>query len=139
LLISVCADQVKTAGFPWHDKIKGDNPIFAGTATSKEPSKLTIIRLYSRRHHSRESLCATLSVSCDQDRSDGACGFGPLADRAKPLRDYCAGLMLPCEHKSVEPIAAVTAPSRVSAQHQTLLHFIGEGPWSDEKNAGEGA
>src|ERR1700730_7479163 len=55
------------------------------------------------------------------------------ADRAKPLRDYCTGLMLPCERKSVEPMAAVTAPSRVSAQHQTLLHFIGEGPWSDEK------
>jgi len=40
---------------------------------------------------------------------------------------------LPCERKSVEPIAVVTAPSRVSAQHRTLLHFIGEGPWSDEK------
>ena len=31
------------------------------------------------------------------------------ADRAKPLRDYCQGLMLPCERKSVEPMAAVTA------------------------------
>ena len=28
-------------------------------------------------------------------------------DRAKPLRDYCMGLMMPCERKSVEPIAAV--------------------------------
>src|SRR5207344_1721241 len=55
------------------------------------------------------------------------------ADRAKPLRDYCTGLMLPCERKSVEPMAAVTAPARVSAQHQSLLHFIGEGGWSDEK------
>jgi SRSO17 transposase len=25
------------------------------------------------------------------------------ADRAGPLRDYCVGLMLPCERKSVEP------------------------------------
>jgi SRSO17 transposase len=32
------------------------------------------------------------------------------ADRAKPLRDYCVGLMMPCERKSVEPMAAVTAP-----------------------------
>ena len=32
------------------------------------------------------------------------------ADRAGPLRDYCTGLMLPCERKSVEPMAAVTAP-----------------------------
>jgi SRSO17 transposase len=54
------------------------------------------------------------------------------AGRAKPLRDYCTGLMLPCERKSVEPMAAVTAPARVSAQHQSLLHFIGEGGWSDE-------
>ena len=37
------------------------------------------------------------------------------ADRAKPLRDYCMGLMMPCERKSVEPIAAVTAPGRVAA------------------------
>lgn len=55
------------------------------------------------------------------------------ADRARPLRDYCLGLMLPCERKSVEPLAAVTAPSRVAAQHQSLLHFVGEGRWSDEK------
>jgi SRSO17 transposase len=55
------------------------------------------------------------------------------ADRAKPLRDYCVGLMMPCERKSVEPMAAVTAPARVSAQHQSLLHFIGEGRWCDEK------
>ena len=31
------------------------------------------------------------------------------ADRAKPLRDYCVGLMMPCERKSVEPMAAITA------------------------------
>jgi SRSO17 transposase len=55
------------------------------------------------------------------------------ADRARPLRDYCIGLMMPCERKSVEPMAAVTAPARVAAQHQSLLHFVGEGRWSDEK------
>ena len=53
-------------------------------------------------------------------------------DRAGPLRDYCVGLMMPCERKSVEPIAAITAPARVAAQHQSLLHFVGEGRWSDE-------
>src|SRR6201993_4397998 len=31
------------------------------------------------------------------------------ADRAKPLRDYCLGLLVPGERKSVEPMAAVTA------------------------------
>ena len=35
------------------------------------------------------------------------------ADRAGPLRDYCLGLLMPGERKSVEPIAAVTAPGRV--------------------------
>jgi SRSO17 transposase len=54
------------------------------------------------------------------------------ADRASPLRHYCTGLLMPAERKSVEPIAAVTAPSRVAAQHQSLLHFIGQSAWSDE-------
>ena len=55
------------------------------------------------------------------------------ADRAGPLRDYCMGLMMPCERKSVEPMAAVTAPARTAAQHQSLLHFVGEAAWSDEE------
>src|SRR5271166_6077894 len=55
------------------------------------------------------------------------------ADRAGPLHDYCVGLMLPCERKSVEPMAAVTAPERTAAQHQSLLHFVGNAGWSDEK------
>jgi SRSO17 transposase len=59
------------------------------------------------------------------------------ADRARPLRDYCLGLMMPCERKSVEPMAAVTAPERTAAQHQSLLHFIGEGRWSDEMVLGK--
>jgi SRSO17 transposase len=53
-------------------------------------------------------------------------------DRARPLRDYCTGLVMPGERKSVEPMAAVTAPARVSAQHQSLLHFVANAPWSDE-------
>jgi SRSO17 transposase len=52
--------------------------------------------------------------------------------RKQPLQDYCIGLMGPSERKSVEPIAAVTAPARTSAQHQSLLHFVGESDWSDE-------
>jgi SRSO17 transposase len=58
------------------------------------------------------------------------------ADRAGPLRDYCLGLLMPGERKSVEPIAAVTAPGRVPAQHQSLLHFVGNAPWSDERVLG---
>ena len=55
------------------------------------------------------------------------------ADRTGPLRDYCTGLMLPGERKSVEPMAARTAPARTAAQHQSLLHFVGVATWSDEK------
>ena len=53
------------------------------------------------------------------------------ADRATPLRDYCTGLLMPAARKSVEPMAAMTAPARVAAQHQSLLHFVGQAPWSD--------
>ncbi len=55
------------------------------------------------------------------------------ADRARPLRDYCVGLIMPGERKSVEPMAAITAPGRLAAQHQSLLHFVGQAPWPDEK------
>ena len=53
------------------------------------------------------------------------------ADRVAPLRDYCLGLVMPGERKSVEPMAAITAPHRTAAQHQSLLHFVNRGGWSD--------
>jgi SRSO17 transposase len=59
------------------------------------------------------------------------------ADRAVPLRDYCLGLVMPGERKSVEPMAAITAPERTAAQHQSLLHFIGQGGWSDDAVLGK--
>ena len=58
-------------------------------------------------------------------------------DRIGPLRDYCGGLLAGCERKSVEPLAAITAPARVSAQHQSLLHFVGKASWSDEAVLGK--
>jgi SRSO17 transposase len=33
----------------------------------------------------------------------------------------------------VEPIAAVTDPKGTAAQHQRLLHFVANAPWSDER------
>jgi len=53
------------------------------------------------------------------------------ADRRQPMHDYCLGLLMPIERKSVEPMAAVTAPAQVAAKHQSLLHFVGNAPWSD--------
>src|ERR1700688_3002724 len=63
----------------------------------------------------------------------GLAGVLGHADRIGPLRDYCTRLILPGERKSVEPMAAKTAPSRTAAQHQSLLHFVGIASWSDEK------
>ena len=59
------------------------------------------------------------------------------AARVAPLRAYCSGLLLPCERKSVEPIAAATAPQATSAQHQALLHFLAKGAWCDAKVLGK--
>src|ERR1700719_4958399 len=64
---------------------------------------------------------------------DGLASVIGHKDREGPLRDYCTGLLMPCERKSVEPMAAITAPHRTAAQHQSLLHFVGEGKWSDDK------
>ena len=55
------------------------------------------------------------------------------ADRIGPLHRYCLGLLLPVPRKSVEPLAAVLAPSRASAEHQSLLHFVGQSPWDDAR------
>jgi SRSO17 transposase len=55
------------------------------------------------------------------------------ADRIGPLHDYCTGLVLPGDRKSVEPMAAKTDPGRMAAQHQSLLHFVGIAEWSDEQ------
>jgi SRSO17 transposase len=54
------------------------------------------------------------------------------ADRVDPFKDYCIGLLSAEGRKSVEPLAAVTAPERTAAQHQSLLHFVAQAPWSDQ-------
>ena len=54
------------------------------------------------------------------------------ARRHGPLTSYCTGLLMPADRKSVEPMAAMTAPERTAAQHQSMLHFVGQGDWSDE-------
>jgi SRSO17 transposase len=59
------------------------------------------------------------------------------ADRQQPMHDYCLGLLMPIERKSVEPMAAVTAPAQVAAKHQSLLHFVGNAPWSDTAMLGK--
>jgi len=53
------------------------------------------------------------------------------SDRAEPLRDYCTGLLLPLERKSIEPIAAAVAPDNTKNKHQSLQQFITDSPWRD--------
>jgi len=49
---------------------------------------------------------------------DGLTSVIGHADRAAPLKSYCTGLLAAEGRRSVEPMAAVTAPAGVSAQHQ---------------------
>jgi SRSO17 transposase len=53
------------------------------------------------------------------------------ADRVGPLGDYCRGLMLSGDRKSVEPMAALVAPQRAGAKHQSMHHFVAKAEWSD--------
>src|SRR5271168_796518 len=53
-------------------------------------------------------------------------------DRIAPLKSYCAGLLLPGERKSVEPMAARLAPDKVRRMHQSLHHLVATAPWSDD-------
>ena len=50
------------------------------------------------------------------------------ADRVRPFEDYCVGLLSAEGRKSVEPLAAVTAPERTAAQRQSLLHLVAPAP-----------
>jgi SRSO17 transposase len=54
------------------------------------------------------------------------------ADRDVPLKNYCTGLLLPGERKSVEPMAARLAPDNVRRMHQSLHHLVADAPWADE-------
>src|SRR3954470_11730872 len=53
-------------------------------------------------------------------------------DRQGPLKNYCKGLLLPGERKSIEPMAARLSPSNVPATRQSLHHLVAKAPWSDQ-------
>jgi SRSO17 transposase len=55
------------------------------------------------------------------------------ADRESPLKNYCVGLLLPGERKSVEPMAARLAPDNIQRMHQSLHHLVADAPWNDEE------
>ena len=53
-------------------------------------------------------------------------------DRQAPLKNYCKGLLLPGERKSIEPMAARLDPANIQPMRQSLHHLVAKAPWSDE-------
>ena len=53
-------------------------------------------------------------------------------DRHAPLKNYCKGLLLPGERKSIEPMAARLDPDNIQPMRQSLHHLVAKAPWSDE-------
>jgi len=64
---------------------------------------------------------------------EGLANAAGHADRHIPLKNYCTGLLLPGERKSVEPMAARLAPDNVRRTHQSLHHLVADAPWDDEE------
>ena len=64
---------------------------------------------------------------------EGLANAAGHADRHTPLKNYCTGLLLPGERKSVEPMAARLAPYNVRRMHQSLHHLVAAAPWNDEE------
>lgn len=63
---------------------------------------------------------------------EGLANAAGHSDREVPLKNYCTGLLLPGDRKSVEPMAARLAPNRVRRMHQSLHHLVADAPWKDE-------
>src|SRR5215831_1320785 len=63
---------------------------------------------------------------------DGLASAAGHEDRHTPLKDYCKGLLLPGERKSIEPMAARLDPHHTQRTRQSLHHLVAKAPWSDE-------
>jgi SRSO17 transposase len=48
------------------------------------------------------------------------------------LKNYCKGLLLPGERKSIEPMAARLDAENIQPMRQSLHHLVAKAPWSDE-------
>jgi len=63
---------------------------------------------------------------------DGLANAAGHEDRHAPLTNYCKGLLLPGERKSIEPMAARLDPENVQPMRQSLHHLVAKAPWNDE-------
>jgi SRSO17 transposase len=48
------------------------------------------------------------------------------------LKNYCKGLLLPGERKSIEPMAARLDGQNVQSMRQSLHHLVAKAPWRDD-------
>jgi SRSO17 transposase len=64
---------------------------------------------------------------------DGLATAAGHEDRHAPLKNYCKGLLLPGERKSIEPMAARLDPQHVPPMRQSLHHLVAKAPWSDQE------
>jgi SRSO17 transposase len=53
-------------------------------------------------------------------------------DRQAPLKNYCKGLLLPGERKSIEPMAARLDGENIQSMRQSLHHLVAKAPWHDD-------
>jgi SRSO17 transposase len=60
------------------------------------------------------------------------------ADRQQPMHDYCLGLLMPIERKSVEPMAAVTAPALGRRKASIVASFCRQRTVVGRRDAGQG-
>jgi SRSO17 transposase len=68
---------------------------------------------------------------------DGLAKAAGHEDRQTPLKNYCKGLLLPGERKSIEPMAARLDPANVEPMRQSLHHLVAKAPWGDETLLGQ--
>ncbi len=68
---------------------------------------------------------------------DGLATAAGHEDRQAPFKNYCRGLLLPGERKSIEPMAARLDPHNVQPMRQSLHHLVAKAPWSDEAILGQ--
>jgi SRSO17 transposase len=76
-----------------------------------------------RQTHKRSAFAAYI---------EGLANAAGHKDRHAPLKNYCKGLLLPGERKSIEPMAARLDPDNVQPMRQSLHHLVAKAPWSDE-------
>ena len=97
---------------------------------------LLLLLCYKQNNLAYNCFVGTTSTPGPQEKRlaaylDGLAKAAGHADRATPLKNYCAGLLLPGERKSVEPMAARLAPGSVQRTRQSLHHLVADAPWSD--------